>query len=144
MWMLKCFNNKLKKRSKHDFDLTKNVNALRKSTFNKRLSMLNSNKSKNAYDMIKSSFVQGNKSVSAMNNKHLKNKNGNDKHKKLKLEDNTLMKKNKGKRTKSAESSMLFNLNVMGHHALKVKTIVAIMMIDLMVEDHITGHERLR
>jgi hypothetical protein len=54
MWMLKCFNNKLKKRSKHDFDLSKNVNALKKSAFNKRLSMLNSNKSKNAYDMIKS------------------------------------------------------------------------------------------
>ncbi|KAK1660863.1 hypothetical protein QYE76_049022 [Lolium multiflorum] len=54
IWMIKCFNNKLKKRSKHDFDLTKNVNALRKSAFNKILSMLNSNKSRNAYDMIKS------------------------------------------------------------------------------------------
>ncbi|KAK1648770.1 hypothetical protein QYE76_066575 [Lolium multiflorum] len=54
MWMLKCFNNKLKKRSKHDFDLSKNVNALKKSAFNKRISMLNSNKSKNAFDMIKS------------------------------------------------------------------------------------------
>ena len=32
----------------------------------------------------------------------------------------------------------------MEHHALKVKTIVAIMMIDLMVEDHIIEHERLR
>jgi hypothetical protein len=54
MWMIKCFNNNLKKRSKHDLDLTKNVNASRKSAFNKRLSMLNSNKTKNAYDMIKS------------------------------------------------------------------------------------------
>ena len=79
-----------------------------------------------------------------MHNKHLKNKTGNVKHKNLKLEDNALMKRNKGKRTKSAKSSMLFNLNVMEHHALKVKTIVAIMMIDLMVEDHIIEHERLR
>ena len=79
-----------------------------------------------------------------MNNKHLKNKTGNVKHKKLKLEDNALMTRNKVKRTKSAKSSMLFNLNVMEHHALKVKTIVAIMMIDLMVEDHIIEHERLR
>ena len=79
-----------------------------------------------------------------MNNKHLKNKNGNDKYKKLKLEGNALMKRNKGKRNKSAKLSMLFNLNVTGHHALKVKIIAAIMMIDLMVEDHIIGHERLR
>ena len=79
-----------------------------------------------------------------MSNKHLKNKTGNVKHKKLKLEDNALMKRNIGKRTKSDKSSMLFNLNVMEHHALKVKTIVAIMMIDLMVEDHIIEHERLR
>ena len=76
-----------------------------------------------------------------MNNKHLKNKNGNDKHKKLKLEGNTFMKWNKGKRNKSAKSSMLFNLNVMGHHALKVKIIAAIMMIDLMLEDHLQGRE---
>ena len=74
-----------------------------------------------------------------MNNKHLKNKSGNDKHKKLKLEDNAFLKRNKGKRAKSAKSSMLFILN-----ALKVKTIAAIMMIDLMVEDHNIGHERLR
>ena len=79
-----------------------------------------------------------------MNNKHLKNKNGNDKYKKLKLEGNALMKRKEGKRIKSAKSSMLFNLNVMGHHALKVKTIAAIMMIDLMVEDHIIGHGKLR
>ncbi len=42
-----------------------------------------------------------------MNNKHLKNKNGNDKYKKLKLEGNALMKRKKGKRIKSAKSSML-------------------------------------
>jgi hypothetical protein len=53
MWMNKCFNNKLKKHRKHVFDLNKNVNALRKRAFNKRLYMLNSNKSKNVYDMIK-------------------------------------------------------------------------------------------
>ena len=88
--------------------------------------------------------MQGNKNASAVRNKHLKNKTGNVKHKKLKLEDNVLMKRNKGKRNKSAKLSMLFNLNVTGHHALKVKTIVAIMMIDLMVEDHIIEHERLR
>jgi hypothetical protein len=29
----------------------------------------------------------------------------------------------------------------MVHHALKVKIIVAIMMIDLMVEDHLLGRE---
>ncbi len=54
MWMFKCFTNKLKKRSKLAFALFKNVNALKKSAFNKRISMLNSNKSKNASDMIKS------------------------------------------------------------------------------------------
>ena len=54
MWMINYFNTKLNKRSKHDIDLTKNVNALKKSAFDKKLSMLNSNKSKNAYDMIKS------------------------------------------------------------------------------------------
>ena len=79
-----------------------------------------------------------------MSNKHLKNKTSNVKHKKLKLDDNALMKRNIGKRTKSEKSSMLLNLNVMEHHTLKVKTIVAIMMIDLMVEDHIIEHERLR
>jgi hypothetical protein len=79
-----------------------------------------------------------------MNNKHLKNKSGNDKHKKLKLEDNALLKRNKDNRNKSAKSSMLLNLNVVGHQARKVKTIVAIMMIALMVEDHIVGHEKLR
>lgn len=76
-----------------------------------------------------------------MNNKHLKNKNGNDMHKKLKLEGNALMKRNKGKRIKSAKSSMLFNLKEMGHHVLHAKTIIAIMMIDLMVEDHLLGRE---
>ena len=54
MWMFKCFTNKLKKRSKLDFDLSKSVNALKKSAFTKRTSMLNSNKSKNAFAMIKS------------------------------------------------------------------------------------------
>jgi hypothetical protein len=39
---------------------------------------------------------------------------------------------------------MLINLLVIGHHAVKVKTTVYIMMIDLMVEDHIIKHERLR
>ena len=76
-----------------------------------------------------------------MNNKHLKNKNGNDKYKKLKLEGNAFMKRNKGKRIKSAKSSMLCNLNIMVHPALKVETIVAIMMIDLMEEDHLLGKE---
>ena len=76
-----------------------------------------------------------------MNNKHLKNKNDNDKYKKLKLEGNAFMKRKKDKRIKSAKSSMLCNLNVMAHHALKVKIIVAIMMIDLMVEDHLLGRE---
>ena len=71
-----------------------------------------------------------------MNNKHLKNKSGNDKHKKLKLEDNAFMKKNKGKRAKSAKSSMLFILN-----ALKVKIIAAILMIVLMLEDLLQGQE---
>ncbi|XP_047079743.1 mRNA export factor GLE1-like [Lolium rigidum] len=71
-----------------------------------------------------------------MNNKHMKNKHGNDKHKKLKLEGNAFIKRNKGKRNKSAKSSMLFNLNMMGHHALKVKIIAAIMMIDLMMLDN--------
>jgi hypothetical protein len=46
------------------------------------------------------------------------------------------MKKNKGKRTKNAKSSMLFILN-----ALKVKKIAAIMMIDLMLEDHLQGQD---
>jgi hypothetical protein len=71
-----------------------------------------------------------------MNNKHLKNKSGNDKHKKLKLEDNAFMMKKRGKRTKSAKSSMLFILN-----ALKVKIIAAIMMIALMLEDLLQGQE---
>lgn len=71
-----------------------------------------------------------------MNNKHLKNKSGNDKHKKLKLEDNAFMKRKKGKRTKSAKSSMLFILN-----ALKVKIIAAIIMIVLMLEDLLQGQE---
>ena len=71
-----------------------------------------------------------------MNNKHLKNKSGNDKCKKLKLEDNAFMKRNKGKRATSAKSSMLFILN-----ALKVKIIAAIMMIDLMLEDLLQGQE---
>ena len=62
-----------------------------------------------------------------MNNKHLKNKSGNDKYKKLKLE---------GKHTKSAKSSMWFNRN-----ALKVKIIAAIMMIGLMQEDHLQGQD---
>ena len=76
-----------------------------------------------------------------MNNKHLKNKNGNDKYKKLKLEGNALMKRKKGKRIKSAKSSMLCNLNIMVHPTLKVETIVAIMMIDLTEEDHLLGKE---
>ena len=76
-----------------------------------------------------------------MNNKHLKNKNGNDKYKKLKLEGNALMKRKKGKRIKSAKSSMLCNLNIMVHSARKVETIVAIMMIDLTEEDHLLGKE---
>ena len=71
-----------------------------------------------------------------MNNKHLKNKSGNDKCKKLKLEDNAFMNRNKGKRAKSAKSSMLFILN-----ALKVKIIAAIMMIALMLEDLLRGQE---
>jgi hypothetical protein len=54
MWMFKCFNNKLKKRSKLDFESSKNDNALKKSVFGKRISMFNSNKNKNAFDMIKS------------------------------------------------------------------------------------------
>ena len=76
-----------------------------------------------------------------MNNKHLKNKSGNDKYKKLKLEDNAFMKRKKGKRIKSAKSSMLCNLNIMVHLALKVETIVTIMMIDLTEEDHLLGKE---
>ena len=65
-----------------------------------------------------------------MNNKHLKNKNGTDKYKKLKLEGNDFMKRNNGKRTMSTKSSMLSILN-----ALQVKIIAAIMMIDLMLEE---------
>jgi hypothetical protein len=39
---------------------------------------------------------------------------------------------------------MLINLLVIGHHAVKAKTTVDIMMIDLMVEDHLIKHEMLR
>jgi hypothetical protein len=39
---------------------------------------------------------------------------------------------------------MLINLLVIGHHAVKVKTTVVIMMIALMVEDHLIKHEMLR
>ncbi|KAK1642189.1 hypothetical protein QYE76_059994 [Lolium multiflorum] len=51
------------------------------------------------------------------------------------------MKKKKGMRLKSANSSMLCNLNIMVHPALKVETIVTIMMIALMEEDHLLGRE---
>ncbi|KAK1628061.1 hypothetical protein QYE76_002376 [Lolium multiflorum] len=71
MWMLKCFNNKLKKRSKHDFDLSKNVYALKKNAFNKRISMLNSKRNNNVFVMIKISFMHVSKKGSAKSKTHV-------------------------------------------------------------------------
>ncbi|KAK1681399.1 hypothetical protein QYE76_042247 [Lolium multiflorum] len=71
MWMLKCFNNKLKKRSKHDFDLSKNVYALKKNAFNKRISMLNSKRNNNVFVMIKISFMHVSKKGSAKSKRHV-------------------------------------------------------------------------
>ncbi|KAK1616599.1 hypothetical protein QYE76_022116 [Lolium multiflorum] len=71
MWMLKCFTNKLKKRSKLDFDLSKNVNALKKSAFNKRISMLNSKRNNNVFVMIKISFTHVSKNVVAKSKRHV-------------------------------------------------------------------------
>jgi hypothetical protein len=74
MWMLKCFNNKLKKRSKHDFDLSKNVYALKKNAFNKSFYMLNSKRNNTVFVMIKISFMHGSKNVFAMSKRHVNNK----------------------------------------------------------------------
>ncbi|KAK1682133.1 hypothetical protein QYE76_042981 [Lolium multiflorum] len=71
MWMLKCFNNKLKKRSKHDFDLSKNVYALKKNAFNKNISMLNSKRNNNVFVMIKISFMHVSKKGSAKSKRHV-------------------------------------------------------------------------
>ncbi|KAK1680687.1 hypothetical protein QYE76_041535 [Lolium multiflorum] len=71
MWMLKCFNNKLKKRSKHDFDLSKNVYALKKNAFNKNISMLNSKRNNNVFVMIKISFMHVSKKGSAKRKTHV-------------------------------------------------------------------------
>ncbi|KAK1561505.1 hypothetical protein QYE76_007581 [Lolium multiflorum] len=71
MWMLKCFNNKLKKRSKHDFDLSKNVYALKKNAFNKNISMLNSKRNNNVFVMIKISFMHVSKKGSAKSKTHV-------------------------------------------------------------------------
>ncbi|KAK1679591.1 hypothetical protein QYE76_040439 [Lolium multiflorum] len=71
MWMLKCFTNKLKKRSKHDFDLSKNVNALKKNAFNKNISMLNSKRNNNVFVMIKISFMHVSKNVVAKSKRHV-------------------------------------------------------------------------
>ncbi|KAK1595661.1 hypothetical protein QYE76_000079 [Lolium multiflorum] len=71
MWMLKCFNNKLKKRSKHDFDLSKNVYALKKNAFNKSISMLNSKRNNNVFVMIKISFMHVSKKGSAKSKRHV-------------------------------------------------------------------------
>ncbi|KAK1600909.1 hypothetical protein QYE76_007643 [Lolium multiflorum] len=71
MWMLKCFNNKLKKRSKHDFDLSKNFYALKKNAFNKRISMLNSKRNNNVFVMIKISFMHVSKKGSAKSKRHV-------------------------------------------------------------------------
>ncbi|KAK1595949.1 hypothetical protein QYE76_059196 [Lolium multiflorum] len=71
MWMLKCFNNKLKKRSKHDFALSKNVYALKKNAFNKNISMLNSKRNNNVFAMIKISFMHVSKKGSAKSKRHV-------------------------------------------------------------------------
>ncbi|KAK1694292.1 hypothetical protein QYE76_010989 [Lolium multiflorum] len=71
MWMLKCFNNKLKKRSKHVFDLSKNVNALKKNAFNKSFSMLNSKRNNTVFVMIKISFMHVSKNVVAKSKRHV-------------------------------------------------------------------------
>ncbi|KAK1681441.1 hypothetical protein QYE76_042289 [Lolium multiflorum] len=71
MWMLKCFNNKLKKRSKHDFDLSKNVYALKKNAFTKNISMLNSKRNNNVFVMIKISFMHVSKKGSAKSKRHV-------------------------------------------------------------------------
>ncbi|KAK1585102.1 hypothetical protein QYE76_037468 [Lolium multiflorum] len=71
MWMLKCFNNKLKKRSKHDFDLSKNVYALKKNAFTKNISMLNSKRNNNVFVMIKTSFMHVSKKGSAKSKRHV-------------------------------------------------------------------------
>ncbi|KAK1596214.1 hypothetical protein QYE76_018553 [Lolium multiflorum] len=71
MWMLKCFNNKLKKRSKHDFALSKNVYALKKNAFNKNISMLNSKRNNNVFVMIKISFMHVSKKGYAKSKTHV-------------------------------------------------------------------------
>ncbi|KAK1609611.1 hypothetical protein QYE76_033284 [Lolium multiflorum] len=74
MWMFKCFTNKLKKRSKQDFDLYKNVYALKKNAFNKSISMLNSKRNNNVFVMIKISFMHVSKNVVAMNKSNINTK----------------------------------------------------------------------
>jgi hypothetical protein len=67
MWMLKYFNNKLERWSKH-------VLNLNKRDYNKQLAKLNSKRNNNAFAMIKLSFMNVSKDVFAMRSRHVNNK----------------------------------------------------------------------
>ncbi|KAK1607326.1 hypothetical protein QYE76_030999 [Lolium multiflorum] len=67
MWMLKYFNDKLKRRSKQALNLNK-------KGYNKQIVKLNSKRNNNVFVMIKISFMHVSKNVVAVSKRHINNK----------------------------------------------------------------------
>ncbi|KAK1645868.1 hypothetical protein QYE76_063673 [Lolium multiflorum] len=67
MWMLKYFNDKLKKWSKQEFNLNK-------KGYNKQIAKLNSKRNNNVFVMIKISFMHVNKNVVTVNKSNINTK----------------------------------------------------------------------